>query len=218
MKDLIIWVIHTPAGTVAIISALTALFAKKGTPIHRKAGTYFTISMLIMLVSGSVAAILKQSLDEIFLGGVVIYSVFTAWLTVYHKKGETGFLETIALAWIVLIAIAAYFANPSWGDMRNPDTYSLWIGLAICFALGDVRNLLQSGLSGSQRIIRHVWRIGFSLLWAALAFVDKIVKINGSTIEEITYIVIVPAILILLTTAYWIVNILYLSNKKFAKY
>ena len=63
MKDLIVWVIHTPAGTVAIISALTALFAKKGTPIHRKAGTLFTISMLIMLVSGSVAAILKDSLD-----------------------------------------------------------------------------------------------------------------------------------------------------------
>jgi peptidoglycan/LPS O-acetylase OafA/YrhL len=149
MKDLIVWVIHTPAGTVAIISALTALFSKKGTPIHRKAGTCFTISMLIMLVSGSVAAMLKESLDEIFLGGMVIYSVFTAWLTVYHKKGETGLLETIALAWIVFIAIAAYFANPSWGDIRNPDTYSLWIGLAICFALGDLRNLLQSDLSGS---------------------------------------------------------------------
>ena len=218
MKDIIIWAIHTPAGTVAIISALTALFAKKGTPLHRKAGTYFTISMLIMLVSGSVAAILKESFDEIFLGGVVIYSVFTAWLTVYHKKGETDFLEKIALVWIVLIAIAAYFANPSWGDIRNPDTYSLWIGLAICFAIGDVRNLLQSGLSGSQRIIRHVLRIGFSLLWAALAFVDKIIKLQGITIEDMPYIALIPAILILLITVYWIVKILFLSNKKFAKY
>ena len=218
MKDLIVWVIHTPAGTVAIISALTALFAKKGTPIHRKAGTCFTISMLIMLVSGSVAAVLKESLDDVFLGGVVIYSVFTAWLTVFHKKGETDFLEYIALTWIVLIAIAAYFANPSWGDIRNPETYTLWIGLAICFAIGDVRNLLRSGLSGSQRIIRHVWRIGFSLIWAALAFVDKIVKIQGSTIEEMPYVAIVPTILILLTILYLIANILFSSNKKFEKY
>ena len=149
---------------------------------------------------------------------MVIYSVFTAWLTVYHKKGETGLLETIALAWIVLIAIAAYFANPSWGEMRNPDTYSLWIGLAIFFAIGDVRNLLLSGLSASQRIIRHVWRIGFSLLWAALAFVDKIVKLQGSNIEEMPYIAIVPTILILLITIYWIAKILFLSNKKIVDY
>jgi uncharacterized membrane protein len=122
MKDLIVWVIHTPAGTVAIIAALVALFSKKGTNLHRTAGKVFTISMIIMLISGSIAAALKESLDEVFLGGVVIYSVFTAWLTVYHKKGETNLLEYIALIWIVFIAIAAYFANPSWGEMRNPDT------------------------------------------------------------------------------------------------
>ena len=213
MKDLITWALHTPAGSIAIISAIIAMSSPKGSFKHRKAGRYFSVSMLIMLISGIAAAILKNSLDEIFLGAVVLYSVFTAWLTVYHKKGETNILEYLALTWIVFVAIAAYFAEPSWGTMRNQSTYSLWIGLAICFAIGDIRNLYQGGLSGVQRIIRHVFRIGFSLIWAALAFVDKIIKILGMAIEEMPYIAIIPSAFILLIMLYWVIVILSSSRK-----
>jgi hypothetical protein len=74
------------------------------------------------------------------------------------------------------------------------------------------------GLPGSQRIIRHVWRIGFSLIWAALAFADKVIKLQDSTIEEMPFVAIVPTIAILLTVVFWVVKILFSSNKEFAKY
>jgi hypothetical protein len=80
--------------------------------------------------------------------------------------------------------------------------------------LGDIRNLYQSGLSGPQRIIRHVWRIGFSLVWAALAFTDKMVKMLGANLksmqdEQLLLIVAIPTMLILTTISYWIVQILF---------
>ena len=50
MKDIIVWVIHTPAGTIGLVAVVVALFANKGGALHRKAGTYFTVSMLIMLI------------------------------------------------------------------------------------------------------------------------------------------------------------------------
>lgn len=223
MKDIIVWIIHTPAGTIGLVAAIVAMFAKKGGALHRKAGTWFTVSMLVMLVAGFVAAFLKESPDDMFLSAVVMYTVFTAWLTAHRKKNETGLLEHVALIWIVAFAIAAFFASAGLFGVNVPIAYLFWGSFAVLCAAGDVRNLYRSGLSGIQRVIRHVWRIGFSLVWAALAFTDKIVKILGSNIkelpeEQLLYIVAVPTMLILVTILFWITNILFFSRKKFAGY
>ena len=223
MKEIIVWLIHTPAGTIGLVAATVALFTKKGGAPHRKAGTCFTISMLIMLISGFVAALLKESTDDMFLSAVVMYTVFTAWLTAHHKKNETGFLEHVALVWIIAVSIAAFFINASWREIGTPNPYLYWASFAIFCAIGDVRNLHRAGLSGIQRVIRHVWRIGFSLIWAALALTDKIIKIQGSNVkelpeEQLTYIIAVPTLLILIIILYWIMNILFFSRKKFASY
>jgi len=223
MKEIIVWLIHTPAGTIGLVAATVALFTKKGIPLHLKAGTYFTISMLIMLISGFIAALLKESIDDMFLSVVVMYTVFTAWLTVHHKKFETGFLEHVALIWIIAVAIAAILINASWREVGAPNPYLYWASFAVFCAIGDVRNIHRAGLPSIQRLIRHVWRIGFSLIWAALAFTDKIVKILGSNVkelpeEQLTYIIAVPTLLILIIILYWIMNILFFSRKKFASY
>ena len=47
MKEIIVWLIHTPAGTIGLVAATAALFTKKGAALHRKSGTFFTISMLM---------------------------------------------------------------------------------------------------------------------------------------------------------------------------
>ena len=221
MKDIIVWVIHAPAGTVGLVAATVALLASKGGGVHRKAGTYFTISMLIMLISGFIAAIFKESTDDMFLSAVVIYTVFTAWLTVHHKKNETGILEYVALGWIVAVAIAVLLTTTIWREIETSNSYFYLLSFAIFCAMGDVRNLHQAGLSGIQRVIRHVWRVGFSLLWAVLALTDKIVKILGSDVkelpkEQLIYIIAFPAILILMIIVYWIMYILFFSRKKFA--
>jgi len=218
MKELIIWVVHTPAGVISVIAAFVALCSAKGSARHRISGKYFTIAMLIMLFSGTIAAFLKKSPDDIFLGTTMIYAMFTAWLTTHHKNGETNFLEYIALIWIVSIGMIAYFADPSWGEVHHLSSYSLWVFLAIYFTIGDVRNLLQKGLSGSQRLIRHIWRMGFALVWAVLAFVDKIIKFQGSTIEEMLYIVVLPVGLVLLIILYWIFSVLFSLRKELLRY
>ena len=224
MKDIIVWAIHAPAGTLVLITAVAAMFATKGSSLHRKAGSCFTASMMVMLVSGITAAYLKDSIDDMMLGAVVMYTVFTAWLTVHHKKNETGLLEVIALIWIVGFAITAFSISMGWREVEVPAAaYLVWGGLAIACALGDIRNLYLSGLSGTQRIIRHVWRIGFSLVWAALAFTDKIVKMLGANLksmqeEQLMLIVAVPTMLILITVVYWITRVLFFSRGRFSGY
>jgi hypothetical protein len=220
MKEIVVWLIHTPAGAIGLVAATVALSAKKGAALHRKSGTYFTISMLIMLTSGFVAAFLKDSTGDMFLSAVVMYTVFTAWLTVHHKKNETGFLEGVALVWIIAVAIAAFLMISSSSEMATPNLYLFWTGFSLLCAMGDVRNLYLAGLSGTQRVIRHVWRIGFSLIWAALALIDKIVKMGGSNVkempeEQMLYIVAIPTMFILTIFLYWVINILFFSRNKF---
>src|SRR6056297_930578 len=223
MKDIIVWAIHAPAGTVVLVAAVVAMFVAKGGATHRKAGFCFTVSMMVMLVSGIAAAYLKESIDDMMLGAIVMYAVITAWLAVHHKKNETGLPEVVALIWVVGFAITAFSISLGWREVEAPLAYLVWGGLAILCALGDIRNLYQSGLSGAQRIIRHVWRIGFSLVWAALAFTDKIVKMMGANIksmqgEQLLLIVGIPTTLILITILYWITKILFFSNERFARY
>lgn len=223
MKETIVWLIHTPAGTVALVAAVVALFATKGSALHRKAGIYFTVSMLIMLTAGFVAASIKESAGDMLLSAVVMYTVFTAWLTAHRKIGKTGFLEKAAITWIIAVGIAAFILSTGSSEAGAPGLYSFWAGFAIFCAIGDIRNLRRAGLTSVQRIIRHVWRIGFSLVWTALALTDKIVKAQGYNVkempvDELFYIVGVPTILMLIITMYWIINILYFSRKKFSRY
>jgi hypothetical protein len=119
--------------------------------------------------------------------------------------------------------IPAFAISMGWREEEAPFAYLIWGGLAILFALGDIRNLYHSGLSGNQRIIRHVLRIGFSLVWATLAFTDKIVKMMGANVksmqgEQLLLIVGIPTMLIVITILYWITKILFFSNERFARY
>lgn len=218
---MIVWFIHAPAGTLALITTVVAMFATKGSALHKKAGSCFTKSMMVMLVSGIAAAYLKDSIDDMMLGGLVMYTVLTAWLAAHHKKNETNHLEVIALVWVLGFAITAFLISTGWRDVEAPFAYLVWGGFAVLCALGDIRNLYHSGLTGVQRIVRHVWRIGFSLVWAALAFTDKIVKMLGADIksmqeEQVMLIVAVPTMLILITVVYWLVRILVFSRERFS--
>ena len=223
MKDIIVWAIHAPAGTIGLITAVVAIFSQKGSDLHRKAGRCFTRSMMVMLISGIAIALLKNSADDLMLAVFVMYTVFTAWLTVHRKQGETGKLEYLALSWILVAAAASFSLSTGWREVQAPVAYLFWGGFAVLCAVGDIWNLYKSGVTGVQRVIRHVWRIGFSLVWAALAFTDKIVKMVGDNLkempeEQLMLIVAVPTTIVFATIIYWIANILIFSRKKYTGY
>ena len=127
MKEIIVWAIHAPAGTLALVTAVVAMCAKKGSTLHRKAGSCFTASMMVMLVSGIAAAYLKDSIDDMMLGAIVLYTSFTAWFAVHHKKNETGVLEEPALVWVVGFAITAFSISTGWREADVPPlAYVIW--------------------------------------------------------------------------------------------
>jgi len=207
MKELVVWLIHFPTGSVAILAAIAAMYYQKGLPEHKKAGKVFTIAMMIMLISGGIAGALKSSPEDVFLAAMVSYTVFTAWLTVHHRQAEIDILEYLSLFYIVIFGVAALSIDPEWDKVNESGVFIFDAFLALLFAIGDIRNIMLKGMNSTYRLARHIWRISFSLVWAALAFGDKIIKMLGSTIEQMPYVVVVPATVVLCIMFYWLYKI-----------
>ena len=105
--------IHIIAGLVAILAGAMAMIAAKGSPLHRKAGNLFTISMLIM--TGS-AAIVSFFLRTDHVTGVVAlvtaYLVVTSWLVVKRKVEDSARLLAglaVAAALVGLYSLSLWF-------------------------------------------------------------------------------------------------------------
>jgi hypothetical protein len=207
LKELIVWLIHFPTGTVAVLAAIAALYYPKGSPKHKKAGHVFMIAMIIMLVSGGIAGAIKGSPEDVFLAALVFYTVFTAWLAARPRQPVIGVLEYLALVYIVIFGLVALSIDPEWDKVEEPGVYTFDAMMALIFAVGDIRNILLQGMKRTHRLARHVWRISFSLVWAALAFGDKIIKMLDSTIDQMPYVVILPASLVLCIMFYWLFRI-----------
>ena len=113
--------IHIIAGLMAIASGFIALYAAKGSPLHRKTGTMFTLAMLCMTMS---AAIISLFLRTDHVTGVAAlftaYLVCTSWLAVKRTVPESkAVLEGFALAAAVL---GVYSLNLWFDFLADPKT------------------------------------------------------------------------------------------------
>ncbi len=52
----------------------------------------------------------------------------------------------------------------------SPFLYFIFGSIALLFAASDVRMVVRGGVSGAQRIARHLWRMSLALLFAMLSF------------------------------------------------
>ncbi|QIP16359.1 DUF2306 domain-containing protein [Spirosoma aureum] len=66
-------IVHATAGTVALLAGPVAMLTKKGGPLHRRAGRYYTYSMAGVFVTAVVVAYLK---DLTFLFMVAFFSFY----------------------------------------------------------------------------------------------------------------------------------------------
>ncbi len=166
--------LHIIAGTLGMLSGFVAVFLLKGSRRHGIAGNVFVIAMLALSASGVYLAIMKSQPGNILGGTLTFYLVATAWLTARRRDGEPGIFDWGAL--LVVLAVGATqvtygleaaisqtglkFGYPPW-------PYFFMGSVALLAATGDVRMLVRRGISGTQRIARHLWRMCFALFVAA---------------------------------------------------
>jgi len=205
--------IHIAAGTLSIAAGATALIARKGATAHRAAGSVFVIAMIAMATTAAIIG--AKDGGNIVAGALTIYAVATGWATARRRDKTAGLFE--AAAGLVALACAlggywsAYLISVGAKAADNPYIVTATIILSSVMALaaiGDFSVVLRRGLSGRQRIARHLWRMCFGLVIAVGSFAAQGARVLPDWFPG-GQAILASLGLVIATMAFWLVRVIF---------
>jgi uncharacterized membrane protein len=212
-----ILIAHMSCGVIAILSAITALCVRKGSPIHRAAGSIFVVAMLI---GASSAAWLgyhaePQDFGDVVAGVLTVYLVSTAWVAAKRSDKETGLFEIAAFLIVAAGATASYIqtsmAVANGTALLGGVPGYIFAGVAGLAAAFDLSVILRGGLAGRQRIARHLWRMLLGFFIAAGSFFPGQLHLFPEAVREVEPVIIlfIPAFTIIALMFFWLARVLF---------
>ena len=205
--------VHITGGSLAIISGFTSIFALKGGVLHRRSGKIFLYSMLALGVTGIIIAIIRSQPGNISGGSSVVYMVGTGVLTLRRRDQRSVWIDAAAVAlgvgvFYFSLAMGIRIFNTATGRL-NGVPYQMFFFFTVVMLLallGDLRMMLKHGLLGRQRIVRHLWRMSFSLFIASGSFFLGQAKVIPKPIRYWPALITL-AVLPLVMLIYWVVRV-----------
>lgn len=209
--------LHIFSGSIALLAGGTALWVRKGGAVHRGAGTVFLVAMMVMAGSGVLLALAIPAALSGAAGVLTAYQVATAWLTLRRKANQVGRAEWAAMLFAILagagcLALGVLVAR---GELTEyaagapipAGTYFFYGGVAMVSAVLDGTVIRRGGLAGSQRIARHVWRMGFALFTAAASFFLGQPQVFPAAVRETPFLLAAPVLIIVVLTVFWLIRV-----------
>lgn len=206
--------LHVTAGAVSIAFGAVALWARKGSYLHRRAGHWFLGCMLVMagLGAGISPFLPHRNWANVSAGVFTCYLVLTSWMTVRRPGGGAGRFERGAF----LVALGACLADATLGlqaaggsgpgDGTPVPAYFVFATLAGLAAVGDLRLVLHRSLTGPQRLTRHLWRMCVAMFIGAASFFLGQQQVFPAAWRG-SPLLFVPELAILGSLFYWLVRI-----------
>jgi uncharacterized membrane protein len=212
-EDAMLLPIHVTAGLLSITAGAIALSAVKGSPLHRRSGVVFWAAMVTMGLTGALLALLRSDRGTALAGMLAFYVASTGFLairrTVEQSRGLLKSLMVLALA----ISVSEYTLGVAARAMPNgrvdgyPAFFYFTFGtVALLFALGDARALQLRALDRTQRILRHIARMGFAMWFATMSFFLGQAKVFPEPLRHAFGLRAIPVVLVMATVIYWIVR------------
>ncbi|MCO7222854.1 DUF2306 domain-containing protein [Pleionea sp. CnH1-48] len=203
--------VHVISGAIALILGTIALSTAKGKISHRKAGKFFSISLLI--ASASAAYLAYNANDFVYISILAFYLALTSWLTVSKQENTIDYKDISAFLLIVVVAfnlIQSGITAANSPDGRLNDlpamAYYIFASIATASALLDLRMIVARGIQGKHRIIRHLWRMLFAFIMAVASFLAQDIFPRWIVEAQLLWL---PLIFLLLLTIYWITKMLF---------
>ena len=206
-------VFHICAGTLGMLSGTAAMSFRKGSHRHRVAGNVFVIAMLGLAASGAYLGFMKHQILNGLMGILTFYLVVTAWWTARRRDGETGIFDLGALMVPLAVGAALAIYGIEAADSQTGSkggypagAYFTFASVALLFAAGDVRMVVRGGVSGTQRIARHLRRMCFALFIAAGSFFLGQQQVFPAALRK-TNVLFIPAFLPLILMIFWLFRV-----------
>jgi len=176
--------------------------------------------MLGSSASGLISAFIAEVMLSAIAGALTLYLVMTAWITIRRPAGEIGRFEYYVIPIPVFIAIAGYvlaseaFTNDN--GMKDGFPAILYLtygtGFGVFCTVLDTSVVLRRGVSGAHRLLRHLWRMCFSLFIAVGSLFGGQPQVFPEGIRN-SGILQLPTLLILILMLFWISRVI--ISKKF---
>ena len=84
--------------------------------------------------------------------------------------------------------------------------YFFFGSIALLFAASDVRMIVRGGVSGSQRIARHLWRMSLALLFALVSFYPSRARLFPQWVND-SKLLYVPHVLLIGAMFFWLARV-----------
>lgn len=204
--------LHIGAGSVGLLSSAAAFVFRKGSHLHRLAGNIFVISMLIMSAIGAAVAPFLPTPERasVVAGVLTFYLVLSSWAAVRRKPGQIdSFDYGLLLTSLSVTAAGVYFF---WLASQNPRgmldgqpgaAFVMFMIIGSLAAVGDLRLILNRGVTGATRLARHLWRMTVALFIAANALFLGQQQVFPKEVQK-SGLLNVPALLILGLLLFWL--------------
>jgi uncharacterized membrane protein len=159
---------HASFGALGLLSGSLALWARKGSLLHRRPGTVFFATMMTTAASGAYLGFATSVLGNAIAGVVTIYLLTTSWMTIRRPEKQIGVFDLGAFLFAAAAAVAAcwaaFAAVRSGAALLGGAPYMVIATIVAFAALSDLSVLMRRGLRGRQRVARHLWRmlLGFA--------------------------------------------------------
>lgn len=206
---------HISGGTLGILAGLTALFSRKGSPVHRVAGTIFVMAMGIGAASATYLAYRNAEYLNSIGGVLTLYFIATAYVAAKRADGKIGAFEIGAFLFAATGAAIGFYATfdalqKGTAFLNGIPGFGFSSVVALC-ALFDLSVILRRGLAGRQRIARHLWRMHLGFFVAAGSFFPGQLHLFPPYIREIKPIIIlfIPALSIFVLMFFWLARVLF---------
>ena len=205
-------IIHIAGGALGLLTGFIALYATKGATLHRRSGMAFVVAMLTMTVFGMVLATARGGAwagVNFRAALLTAYLVVTGLATVRPRDENSRWLDVggMLVALIVgLISLTFGLEALANGGRRNEIPafpFFLFGVVGMLGAAGDLRMIRSESLRGARRIARHLWRMSFALLIAAMSFFFGQAKVIPKPIR-IMPLLALPVVSVLVTMLYWL--------------
>lgn len=203
--------VHFIAGLLALVAGFVALFAPKGRHLHRRSGRLFVVAMILMLGIAAFMALFVVDKRSNGIGALLtIYLVVTSLLTVTRRVDEVRGITRGLAAFAFMLGVLAFAGgvqaavDPAATVAGGPSRGDFVIA-AIAFATGaaDLRMLARGSIAGTQRLIRHLWRMTFALWIATGSFFLGQAKVIPEPLRNFA-LLSVPVLAVLGVLFYWL--------------
>ena len=205
-------VVHILAGSLALLTGFIALYSVKGLKLHRKSGMLFVYAMLVMCAGGMVMAVGKGGAwsGVNFRAAVLTaYLVITALTTVRPLASGSRWMDAggmLVASSVGLVSLTFGFEAIANGGRRDgvpAFPFFLFGIIGLLGSTGDYRMIRSGALRGARRLARHLWRMSFALLIAAMSFFFGQAKVIPKPIR-IPALLALPVLAVLVTMLYWL--------------